>query len=305
MEPTRDLRGIVTVLNTPFTDSDEVDLDCAARHVRYALAAGVHGFLVPAMAAEVTKLDESERRRLLETVLEVVGGTRPVVAGVYAADDESRIRLASEYTELGASAVLVSIPFTTEDRFIGDVAAVASAGMPTLMLQDWSPNDYGIPVAVLERLAREVPSFRSVKIEVASSGMKYTEVLDRTGGRLHVAGGWAVGQMIEGLDRGVHAFMPTALHEIYVEIYRRYTAGDRDGARELHFRLLPVLSFTNQHLDVSIHFFKRLLHRQGVYATPRVREPIVPFDAYHLRQADYLLDYSLSLIDSVKPAGGA
>lgn len=300
MEPTRDLRGIVTVLNTPFTAKDDLDLDSVRRHVEYAVGAGVHGFLVPALAAEVTKLTQDERLTLLTTVVKAVAGRCPVIAGVYAPDCDSRARLAAEYTEIGASGVLVSIPFETEEDFSRQIADVAAVGMPFLMIQDWSPNDYGIPISVFERLAEQVPSFKSVKIEVASSGMKYTEVLRRTAGRLHVAGGWAVGQMIEGLDRGVHAFMPTALHEIYVEIYRRYTAGDREGARSLHFELLPVLSFTNQHLDVSVHFFKRLLHRQGVYSTPRVREPIATFDEYHRRQAEYLLEYSVQLIDSLR-----
>ncbi len=32
-------------------------------------------------------------------------------------------------------------------------------------------------------------------------------------------------QMTEALGRGVHAFMPTALHAVYVRIYRLYAAG--------------------------------------------------------------------------------
>lgn len=43
--------------------------------------------------------------------------------------------------------------------------------------------------------------------------------------------------------------------------------------------MLPVLAFSNQHLDISIYFFKRLLHAQGIYATDKVRSPKVAFDA--------------------------
>src|SRR5690606_13244997 len=106
----------------------------------------------------------------------------------------------------------------------------------------------------------------------------YSAVLDATGGRLHVSGGWAAMQMIEALDRGVHAFLPTGLHGLYTRIYALYASGDRAAARAAFDALLPILAFSNQHLDISIHFFKRLLHRQGVYATPRVRGPILPFD---------------------------
>jgi dihydrodipicolinate synthase/N-acetylneuraminate lyase len=101
--------------------------------------------------------------------------------------------------------------------------------------------------------------------------------------------------MLEALDRGVHAFMPTALHAIYVRIYRLYKAGDREGARDLFERVLPVLAFANQHLDISIHFFKRLLHAQGIYATPAVRRPILPFDDAHVRVAQELIARACAL----------
>jgi 4-hydroxy-tetrahydrodipicolinate synthase len=130
---------------------------------------------------------------------------------------------------------------------------------------------------------------------VVPAGVKYSEVIEATGGRLHVSGGWAVGQLIEGLDRGVHAFMPTALHRCYVAIYQRHAAGDRAGAEALFRKLLPILAFSNQHLDISIHFFKRLLHAQGVYATPRVRDPILPFDTHHERIAGDLIDRAIAM----------
>ena len=50
--------------------------------------------------------------------------------------------------------------------------------------------------------------------------------------------------------------------------------------------ILPVLAFSNQHLDISIHFFKRLLWKQGIFPTPDVREPILPFDKIHEETAD-------------------
>ena len=97
-------------------------------------------------------------------------------------------------------------------------------------------------------------------------------------------------QMIEAFDRGVHAIMPTAMHAIYTRIYQLYASGDRAGAQALFERLLPVLAFSNQHLDISIHFFKRLLWRQGIYPTDYVRPPALPFDSVHQHIADNLID---------------
>jgi 4-hydroxy-tetrahydrodipicolinate synthase len=296
VDPLLNLRGIITVLNTPFTDDDRVCLDDLAHNAAMALDAGVVGFLVPAMASEVGKLTEDEREQMVRTVLETAKGRAAVIGGASADTAERRLQAARRLIELGCDGILVSIPFQDEAQYARDVHEVAALAPPLLMIQDWDASGFGVPVPVIARLFNETPAFRCLKVEVAAAGAKYSAVLEATSGRLHVSGGWAVTQMIEALDRGVHAFMPTGLHPLYTRIYSLHSAGRRDEARALFNRLLPVLAFSNQHLDISIHFFKRLLHRQGVYSTARVREPILPFDAHHQRVADELIDYAIGLI---------
>jgi 4-hydroxy-tetrahydrodipicolinate synthase len=299
MKTLLDMRGIVTVLNTPFLDDDAIDREGLNANVAQAIAAGVAGFLVPAMAAEVGKLSMAERIQVVETVLGAVKGRVPVIGGASADTPEARLDMARRLIGLGCDGVLVSIPYTDESQYRRHVEAVAALDPPFLMLQDWDATGYGVPVSVIVRLFEDVEAFRCLKVEVVPAGVKYSEVIEATGGRLHVSGGWAVMQMIEALDRGVHAFMPTGMHAVYTRIFSLYHEGQRDAARALFNRLLPVLAFSNQHLDISIHFFKRLLYRQGVYATPRVREPILPFDAFHERMADELIEYVLELMQDL------
>ena len=73
----------------------------------------------------------------------------------------------------------------------------------------------------------------------------------------------------------------------------RAPARHRAGAAALFERILPILAFSNQQLDISIRFFKRLLWRQGLYPTPNVREPLEPFDSYHIRIADELIERAI------------
>lgn len=283
------LRGIVTVLNTPFTTNDELDADALRRHVRKALAAGVAGFLAPAMASEVEKLTPAERDLLVDTVLDEVSGCAVVIGGASAPSAAERVHRVRRLVAAGCDGVLVSIPYQNDEQDARAIHAAAETSPPFLMLQDWDPRGYGVPVATLVKLFETVEAVRAVKVEVVPAGRKYSELLAATGGRLHVSGGWAVMQMIEALDRGVHAFMPTALHSIYVRIYLLHKAGQRQAARDLFDQVLPILAFSNQHLDISIHFFKRLLFGQGIYPTPAVRPPILPFDDTHVRVADELI----------------
>ncbi|MFV2067496.1 MAG: dihydrodipicolinate synthase family protein [Pirellulales bacterium] len=292
------LQGIVAVLNTPLTASDQLDVASLRRGVDAAIDAGVAGLLVPAMAAEVDKLSIEERRTMVGTVMEQTAGRVPVIGGA-GGDASHRSAVVRDLLELDCDGILLQIAYENQRQYHQAVCEIADLGPKMIMLQDWASDGYGLPVPLICRLFDEVDAFRCLKVEVVPAGVKYTEVLQATSGRLHVSGGWAVSQMIEGLQRGVHAFMPTGMHEIYTTIYCHFQQGRPAAARQLFHRLLPVLAFSNQHLDISIHFFKRLLHRQGIFATPRVREPILPFDTIHEQMADELIEVVLALTEQV------
>lgn len=275
-----------------------IDTRALERHVQMALNAGVSGFLVPAMASEVYSLKRHERQLVVDTVLQHVNGRVPVIGGAGETGRTRRAHIVQDLLDLGCTSVLLQIPYRSADQYRADVFRIAEMPVEMIMLQDWHSTGYGLPLELICDLFETVESFRCLKIETVPAGPKYSEVLSATEGRLHVSGGWAVTQMIEALQRGVHAFMPTGLHEIYTTIYRLFHNGHHQQAREWFEAILPVLAFANQHLDISIQFFKRLLFRQGIYPTPHVRESHVPFDAVHEQTADALIERSLQLITS-------
>jgi hypothetical protein len=108
---------------------------------------------------------------------------------------------------------------------------------------------------------------------------------------MHVSGGWAADQMIESLDRGVDVYMSTAMTAIYSRIMRLHALGKRDCARELFHRILPVLAFTRQHLDISIQFYKRWMVHHGVFRTHVIRKRGQPYDRFHERYGRELIHY--------------
>jgi len=280
------LHGIVTVLNTPYTPDGEVDYPAVNCNVKEALRAGVSGFLVPAMASEVSKLTLFEKLKILETVFNTVGDKVPVFVGTGGGTAYDAINALNIYGALGVKNVLVQLPYENDEQFKADFIKVAEKVPEIIMLQDWDFSGYGLSDELILELFETVPAFRCLKIETVPAGVKYSRILETTNGKLHVSGGWAVTQMTEGLKRGVHAFMPTGMHWIYTEIFNLFKEGKEEEAIVLFNEILPVLAFSNQHLDISVHFFKRLLWKQGIFPTPNVREPILPFDKIHEEIAD-------------------
>ncbi len=294
------LKGIVTVLNTPFTKEDTIDKAALKNHVEEALKAGVAGILVPAMAAEVYKLSHLERLEMLSTVLETVGNRIPVIAGAGERDLSKSKELLKAYMQLGCKNVLFQIPFIEEQQFRNHFMELAQLNPEMIMLQDWDATGYGLSDQLICDLFEKVAAFKCLKIETVPAGPKYSRILELTQGTLNLSGGWAVTQMMEGLQRGVHAFMPTGMHFIYTAIYQYFEEGNIAEAEALFQKIIPVLAFSNQHLDVSIHFFKRLLYRQGMYNTPNVRHPILPFDTLHQQLADQHIDSIIYLENQIK-----
>ncbi len=294
------LKGIVTVLNTPFTNDDVIDLKALKKNVNEALNADVAGFLVPAMASEVYKLSEIERLNMVTTVLETVGDRVPVIAGAGETDISKSKKILRSYLNIGCKNVLFQIPFQNENQFKNHFMQLADLDPEMIMLQDWDATGYGLPDELICDLFENVEAFRCLKIETVPAGIKYSRILDLTEGQLNLSGGWAVSQMLEGLKRGVHAFMPTGMHYIYTSIYHMYKNGEQENAENLFRTILPVLAFSNQHLDISIHFFKRLLYRQGIYPNAKIRQPILNFDSIHLEIAEKHIEKIIELENKIK-----
>jgi len=288
------LRGVVVSLNTPYDEAGGVDFEAMTRLVDWHIGQGAVGFLAPAYAGEVYDLSFEERVEIFRCVRAASAGRAELFAGATAGDEETSRRAAIEATRAGADGVLLEVPLALKGRN-AEVRAFferfAAIGMPVLMIQDWDWSGPGMDVALVREMFESIPCFRCLKVEVRPAGPKYTAVIEATGGLLHVSGGWAADQMIESLDRGVDVIMPTAMSGLYRRVYDCWHRGDVDEARAVFASILPVLAFTRQHIDVSIHFYKRLFHRRGLFRTARTRRPARSYDAYHERQGEWLLDY--------------
>jgi dihydrodipicolinate synthase/N-acetylneuraminate lyase len=292
------LDGIVPILQTPFSEDGAVDLECLGRLADDVIEAGAAGLIYPAVASEVSKLTANERRQLTEMIVAHVSNRVPVIVGVSSGTVEESIELARHAAAIGAAAMLAQAPESCNDpdRLRRFFSALAESVKLDLMIQDLDWRGTGMGLDVICTLYETLPTFRSIKVETVAAGPKYSRILEATHGRLHVAGGWAVTQMLDGLERGVHAFMPEgSMVRIYRAIMDRYAAGDRDDARALFERLLPILAFSNQHLDVSIQFFKRVLVTKGIFRTCAVRPPIIPLDPVQERTAAALVSRVLEL----------
>ena len=268
------LRGLVPSLHTPFTHDGKIDEISLKKLVDHIIQIGCSGMLIGAVAGEGSSLTIEERKRLFTIATEQNSGVIPVIAGCSAANQKTRIELAEIAKFCGIDWALCQIPeISNEKELISTMIEIANAGPSNLMIQDLSWNDEGLEVDLIDRLFKKIDTFKSLKIEVKNSGQKYSKVLKKTKGKLHVSGGWAITEMIDALERGVHALMPSTLEEIFLLIIEYFNSDKKIEAEILFNKIRPILIFTHQDINVSIRFSKMLRVRENIFDTSLCRIP--------------------------------
>lgn len=298
------MKGIVPSLNTPFDAAGALDRVSLRRLVDYTVNAGCGGMLGLAVAGEHATLSLSEKRAFIETVTEANAGRIPFIVSVTASDTRFSIELAETAISTGASGVCVQLPDELDLHGKLDfLQALAQQEPELLMVQDLDWTGPGLALDEIVFLFDKVARFSWLKIETQQPGPKYSAVLKATDGGLNVCGGWAVTQLMDALARGVNAFIPTGMERVYVTIYRSYENGDVAAARALFERLLPILNFSNQHIDTSIRFFKDLRKAEHLFDTNFCRTAAAGFGSVNQTEAKHALNAALTLMHDVAPCG--
>lgn len=286
------LHGLLSVLCTPFDGSGAPDLASLRRLVEHNLAAGVHGVVCFGLAGEPYKLTDDERREILRTVVEVVGGRVPVLAGTEHSGVEAAVRRSVEAQELGADALMMYPPTFVKPGPDGVADYFASVGRAVdvpIVVQD-APAWTGVPLPVdlLAAIHREVPRVGHVKVEAPPTATKMVEL--RAAG-LATVGGYGALHLAEELAAGIVAFMPgCALPAVYRELWDAHARGNTDEIWAQFTNVLPLLAFQMSSLDTFVAVQKLLLHRWGVLASPRMRRPGTPLSDEQVAWLDRLLD---------------
>lgn len=296
------LAGVVPIINTPFTDSNELDLDSLGRLVDQGIRDGIVGCIVPAFASEVMKLTDPERKKLAREVITCARGRIKVFVGATDPSPARARRFAEEGLAAGADGILCSVPSEISNdkaRAKAYFCEVARAQMPVFMIQDLSWSGYGMSLDTIIEMWEEIESFRCLKLETVPAGYKMTQLIEASNNTMSVGSGWSLPQLIEALDRGTQFLTTTAINKPFVHIFRLHRSGRREDAVQLFNSILPYMAFAHQHLDVSIHFLKRYCYRRGLFSTVNVRQPILPFDRYHERCSSELIDEVIAIEDGL------
>jgi 4-hydroxy-tetrahydrodipicolinate synthase len=292
------LRGCIPILVTPFADDGSLDLVSLEREIDWALAEGASGVACVAIASEGYKLTEAEREAVIGTTVGHVAARVPVVASADGPGEEPAIDRARRAAALGADALMVLPSYFVKpgpDALVSYYDRIAEASGLPIMVQD-APQLTGVSMspALWARMAAATPGLRYIKAEGTPQGPTISETVRLCGDRVDVFCGWGGLSLLDALERGAVGSMPAPnFTRFFADVQRAWEGGDPVGAERLFDSGVPFVMWTMQSIDHSVTAAKVELHRRGVIASSRLRQPALTLDDVAHGQLARFLDRRL------------
>lgn len=290
------LEGVYSVLPTPFHPNGDLDELSLRKVVDLFIRAGVNGVTALGVTGEVARLEDDERRRVLEVVVDQVKGRIGVVAGTSAEGTRTCIAHSRHAREAGATAVMVSpprMPKLNSETVVRHYKALADAVDIEIVVQDYPPiSGFAMEPSLLARIAREIPRARTIKLEDPPTPFKTSRILEAAGDTpVRIFGGLGGVFLLEELLAGATGAMTGfAFPEILVGIVSSYRAGKVNDAADLFYRSVPLMRFEFQE-GIGMAIRKEVLHRRGALASPATRAPGATLDRTTTEALDRVMQW--------------
>jgi len=285
-------QGSIVAIVTPFKDGN-VDYDGLAKLIEMHIEAGTDAILPCGTTGESPTLSHAEHDEVIEQVVKMVKGRRPVIAGTGSNSTAEAIRLTKHAQDAGADGSLQVCPYynkPTQEGLYRHFKAVAEAVDIPLMLYN-IPGRTGrnIDVDTMVRLS-DIKNIVAVK-SAAGSTDKVTEIVIRTD--LAVLSGddsMTLPFMALGA-KGVVSVVANVVPKDVKRMVDAFAAGGAEKARKLNAKLYPLSKA--MFVETNPGPVKTAMHLLGMIE-PTLRLPMAePSEASKERIRKALADYGL------------
>jgi len=240
------LRGCATALVTPFTSDGAIDEAALTRLIEYQLNNGVRLLVPCGTTGESATMTEEEDQRVISRAIELARGRAKVIAGTGSNSTAVAIENSKIAQRLGADAVLVVAPFynkPTQRGLYAHFRAIAEAvDLPIVIYNVPGRTSCNIAAETTLKLAHECENIVAVK-EASGNLSQIMEILrGRPEGFNVLSGDDAITFALIALGGdGLISVASNQAPELMSRLVDLALAGKWDEARQLHYRLLPLM----------------------------------------------------------------
>lgn len=236
--------GAFSALITPFRDG-RVDEAALRELVEWQIQSGIDGLVPCGSTGESATLTHAEHEQVIRLVIDQTRRRVPVIAGTGSNSTAEAIRLTQFAREVGADGALLISPYynkPTQDGIYRHYQAIgASVDLPLIVYN--IPGRTGSNI-LPETFARICEIKQVIGIKEASGSIdQCSDILKLCGERLTMLSGddsftlplMSLGA--KGVISVITNVMPREMHELAAAAL----SGDFSRAREIHFKMLPLM----------------------------------------------------------------
>jgi len=241
------LRGCGTALVTPFSSDGKLDEARVRALAERQLAGGVKLLVPCGTTGEAMTMTPEEQNRVLKITVEVARGRGKVLAGVGSNSTAITVERAKAARAQGVDAVLVVAPYynkPTQPGLVAHFGAVANAvpGFPVVLYNVPSRTASNIQAPTVLEIARDCENVVGVKEASNDLAQVMAIIRGRPEGFAVLSGDDASTLPILALGgEGVISVVSNEAPDQFSRMTEAALKGDWSIARELHYKLLPLM----------------------------------------------------------------
>ncbi|HXV77912.1 MAG TPA: 4-hydroxy-tetrahydrodipicolinate synthase [Candidatus Polarisedimenticolaceae bacterium] len=239
------LSGAMTALITPFDGAGKIDRAALCRLVAWQVEQGIDALVPCGTTGEAATLGEDEKAEVVAATVDAAAGRVPIIAGCGTNNTRTTVDGAKRCAAAGADALLVVTPYYNKPNASGMLAhyeAVAGAtALPVIVYNVPGRTGQNLGVELTLALA-EIPGVIGVKEASADLEQIARILAARPPGFVVLSGDDPLALPTVAL--GAEGVISVVANEAPAEMARLVAharAGELQPARELHYRLLPLM----------------------------------------------------------------
>jgi 4-hydroxy-tetrahydrodipicolinate synthase len=236
--------GAIVAIVTPFKNG-EVDEERYRELIEFQIENGTDGIVPCGTTGESATLSHEEHDRVVEICIDAVKKRVPVIAGTGSNSTREAIRLTKHAYEAGADAALMVTPYynrpTPEGQYQHYKAVAEEVPIPIFPYNVPSRTGTNMLPETLARLS-EISNIVGVK-EATADLKQISKVIDLCRDDFIVLSGddFTVLPILEVGGKGVISVISNVAPADMAGMIDAYNAGDKTKARELHYKMRPLM----------------------------------------------------------------
>ena len=236
--------GVLPALVTPFSKNNTIDAESFRKIVSFVEEGGVSGIVACGTTGESATLSMAEHKQLINLSMDCANV--PVVAGTGSNNTVEAVELTKHATDAGADAALVISPYYNKSNKAGLLAhfktIAESTDIPIILYNVPSRTGQDVSAEIIAELAK-IGNIVAVK-EASGSVEKVSRILELTADEDFEVLSGEDGLTLPILSLGgvgVISVVANVVPGMMVKLVDAARRGDLKTAREMHFRMAPLI----------------------------------------------------------------